>query len=557
MTTGKEAEVRRGNVTWTVLVLAALLTMLAAGAGPAPREAPVGGLFQLAWTSSDLSGSYCVRWADYDGDGAPDLTVGNKWGLDYGDGLGLNELYRNNDGELVLAWTGPHEPTESDGLDWADWDDDGDVDLAVGNDGQPNRVYANDGGELNLAWESEEVEHTIGVAWGDWDGDGDPDLAVVNAGKPNRLYENTGTGLALAWSSGEADRSEGIAWADWDGDGDLDLAVGNFAHQPNRLYENTGGGLELAWSSAERDNSLGVAWGDWDGDGDPDLAVANEGEPNRVYENTGGDLVLAWTSESRDRTRAVAWGDYDGDGDPDLAVANEGGPNRVYENTGGNLVLAWSSEEADRTICVAWADYDGDGDLDLACANKGRNRLYRNMTSERKGESAMAEPGFTEARLPDMSVASFRYVGKSPEGGAMDGLFGWAAREHLLPCDEMPRFFGFNNPGPKEGSEEYGYEVWMTVDRDVEGADGVEIKAVPGGLYATTGPMDGIGPLWKTFRSRFSSWAEENGYEYDTGRQWLEEHLTTPEEIARATPDSWAWDWKRYALWVPIKPAGD
>ena len=279
-----------------------------------------------AWASAETNATYSVVWGDYDNDGDPDLAVGNKWGT------GHNQLYRNDGGRPVLAWTAPEESaTESDGLAWADWDGDGDLDLAVGNDfGTPNQVYASDGGSLTLTWTSHEADKTIGVAWGDWDNDGDPDLAVANAEQPNRLYENTGGGLRLVWTSKESDRSEGLAWGDWDGDGDLDLAFGNFRHQPNRVYENTGGGLVLAWSSPETDNSLSVAWGDWDGDGDLDLAVGNEGEPNRVYENTGGDLVLSWTSVEKDNTRAVAWGDWDNDGDPDLAVGNEGQPNRVF-----------------------------------------------------------------------------------------------------------------------------------------------------------------------------------------------------------------------------------
>ena len=45
------------------------------------------------------------------------------------------------------------------------------------------------------------------------------------------------------------------------------------------------------------------------------------------------------------------------------------------------------------------------------------------------------------------------------------------------------RLFGFNNPDPSAGSPNYGYEVWIVVDRDeMTPEDGVEIKAIPGGL---------------------------------------------------------------------------
>ena len=82
------------------------------------------------------------------------------------------------------------------------------------------------------------------MAWGDYDGDGDLDLAVGNAYQPNRLYRNDGGALyaSAVWSSAEADNTSSVAWGDYDGDGDLDLAVGNLG-QPNRLYRNEGGTL--------------------------------------------------------------------------------------------------------------------------------------------------------------------------------------------------------------------------------------------------------------------------------------------------------------------------
>ena len=80
-------------------------------------------------------------------------------------------------------------------------DGDGDLDLAVGNYGQPNQVYRNQGGVLQstAAWTAAAADNTQSVAWGDMDGDGDLDLAVGNHGRRTRC---TGTRAASCKSRG-------------------------------------------------------------------------------------------------------------------------------------------------------------------------------------------------------------------------------------------------------------------------------------------------------------------------------------------------------------------
>ena len=297
-----------------------------------------------------------------------------------------------------VAWTSAEAAGFDYSVAWGDYDGDGDLDLAVGNSGRPNRLYRNDSGALtpSAVWSSTESDPTHSVAWGDYDGDGDLDLAAGNYGQPNRLYRNDGGTLtrSAVWSSTEADYTSSIAWGDYDGDGDLDLAVGNGITglvQPNRLYRNDGGTLTASavWSSAEADITSSVAWGDYDGDGDLDLAVGCYGSPNLLYRNDSGVLTAnaVWSSTESDWTQSMAWEDYDGDGDLDLAAGNGGSsgqpgqPNRLYRNDGGVLTSSavWSSTESDDSESIAWGDYDGDGDLDLAAGNYGQPiRLYRN-----------------------------------------------------------------------------------------------------------------------------------------------------------------------------------
>ncbi len=303
---------------------------------------------------------------------------------------------------------------------WGDYDGDGDLDLAVGNGGnpsigggQPNRLYRNDGGVLtpSAVWSSAESDDTWSVAWGDVDGDGDLDLAVGNGGnlsggQPNRLYRNNGGSLTTSavWSSTESDKTNTVIWGDYDGDGDLDLAASNDG-QPNRLYRNEGGSLTASavWSSTEVAIGRSAAWGDVDSDGDLDLTVGNFNGRTRLYRNDGGALTASavWSSTVDHFTTSVAWGDYDNDGDPDLALAGWGNPNQLYRNDGGTLTAnaVWSSTEGANTRNVAWGDMDGDGDLDLAVGNAGYgglggqpNRLYRNDNGVLTASAVWASP---------------------------------------------------------------------------------------------------------------------------------------------------------------------
>ena len=292
---------------------------------------------------------------------------------------------------------------------WADYDNDGDLDLFVGFRGAPDRLYRNDGGvfhdvapELGL----DSPEETRAAAWGDIDADGHLDLYIgfpASAETPNRLFRNEGNGLAftdVAPSLGVdlMGTTRQTSFIDYDGDGDVDLFIA-FRDKPNRLFRNDGDALsDVTEETGIGDplRTVGVAWFDMDQDGDLDAFVANQnGDLDAFYRNDGGNFTDVAAELGMDGSpRAEEYGgvgpsviDYDNDGDLDLFVANYG-PDFLYRNNGDGTfdnVAPTLGLAVDRHATTsAWGDFDNDGWPDLLVASYMRDvpeepdHLHRN-----------------------------------------------------------------------------------------------------------------------------------------------------------------------------------
>jgi len=219
----------------------------------------------------------------------------------------------------------------------------------------------------------------LGVVLSDFDRDGDPDVYVANDTNPNRLYENVpwpggveadsaGLGFRFeerAGAAGVADPGSGmgIAAADYDGDGRADLFVSNSRGQVHAAYRsNDPDENDPSYTDVRADlgpdlgdsTGWGVSWVDLDLDTDLDLVLVNgdvpvtdlaadaepiqayrnlaaEGEPGR-FEDVGDVVGLDEVGPLVARGSAAA--DYDNDGDVDIAIVTVGGPLVLLENTG-------------------------------------------------------------------------------------------------------------------------------------------------------------------------------------------------------------------------------
>jgi hypothetical protein len=184
-----------------------------------------------------------LAMGDMDGDGDLDLVTGNAGGVAAGE---WNVISLNSDaGAFPVSYSFGIGPDDTTALALGDVDGDGDLDVAVGNHAQQNRVYLNDGhGNPYDRIFPSRFGYGPALALGDVDGDGDLDLAVGNSGGHNAVYTNDGDATFDTMPSTVgpiADQTQALALGNVDGDGTLDLAVGNSgaAGGQNGVYLNT------------------------------------------------------------------------------------------------------------------------------------------------------------------------------------------------------------------------------------------------------------------------------------------------------------------------------
>ena len=202
----------------------------------------------IAGVTASISGGSGAAWGDYDGDGWPDLFVVTPGYVLYhneGDGT-----FTEVSGAAGLNGYANGAPA------WGDYDNDGDLDLFVTTYDQyePNGLYRNNGSgtftHVSAVAGVNRFGYARGAAWADYDNDGWLDVFVSDQRGPDKLYHNEGNGtfsdgnLAARLDGGW--QSSGAAWGDYDGDGYLDLYVGR-EWEPNLFYHNMLAGRGGHW----------------------------------------------------------------------------------------------------------------------------------------------------------------------------------------------------------------------------------------------------------------------------------------------------------------------
>ena len=214
----------------------------------------------------------------------------------------------------------------------------------------------------------ETADSPYGLNWNDYDDDGDFDIFVATYHLfDDHLWQNQGDGtfLDVAATAGVAHdtipaessrypggHGYGGEWADVDLDGDMDLFVANLSHprtapwaDPSLLWLNSGApdytftDAREAWGLAYDEGDVNAQFADFDNDMDVDLAVASLYSTHyaRVYRNDGGgftDVTYQMGVTVEDAVSAI-WFDGNEDGRPDLLIGDRfSAPYlHLYENT--------------------------------------------------------------------------------------------------------------------------------------------------------------------------------------------------------------------------------
>jgi len=284
---------------------------------------------------------------------------------------------------------------EARGIDAADLDRDGDVDLVVaGIDAGVGYVswFTNVGG-AGTTWTLHDIvanlsgAHDAQVA--DVNGDGLLDVVtaaydaddiswfvndgdITGTGPWARMVVRTGFDGAICVGSG-----------DLDGDGDLDLAAGAYLAGDVYWFANDGGD-GTAWVADDvtfaLDGVYSVQPVDMDGDGTLDLLAAGR-LADRVtwFENEGSYWVSRDVATAFDGARSALAVDLDGEGDLDVVAAAEFGdevawwPNRSTHRTALFPAAEVVDDATNYVQTLAVADMDRDGVLDIVTGQRNES----------------------------------------------------------------------------------------------------------------------------------------------------------------------------------------
>jgi enediyne biosynthesis protein E4 len=440
-------------------------------------------------------------WGDYDNDGLPDLFFIESRG-----DPSVNYLFHNEGGgSFAQVREGHIVNTVANGYSsvWGDFDNDGWLDLFVGNWIAPggqgaNFLYRNDAGQGftlmdqgAMATPFSNAAASLGAASGDFDADGRLDIINLTVLSENaRLYRNIGNFEFETFNPlpnfVRPNGAHAVAVADYDNDGDLDVLTTALSHEGWN-------GLPQSWLNDGRGNftripgeqvfgadvvgATGIAWGDYDNDGWLDIVMSRDrftnpgtGESSDFLFRNNGDGTFSRVNESEIVTntgdsQSATWADIDNDGFLDLLICNHNQPNLLMRNLGNDnhwlkLDLTGTVSNADAIGAKVRVKATIQGTELWQLREIGTSHGWLSHQSDMRphfglGDAAVAKvvriewPSGIVQELADVDAGQILSVTEPPRLSITPaGMLAWAARA------EGYQLFGANRPdGPWEPVE--------------------------------------------------------------------------------------------------------
>ena len=322
------------------------------------------------------------------------------------------------------------------------------------------------------------VDAPTTVTNADFDGDGNVDLAAQNSGS-NTVSVLLGNGEGTFDTKQDftvGTNPSSVIGTDLDGDAKADLAVANWtSNTVSVLLGNGEGTFDTKQDFTVGTNPSSVVSSEFNGDGKTDLAVANYSS-NTVSVLLGNGDGTFQTAQSYSVSvggspgpNQIITDDFDGDGDVDLATANVGPDTELVRYQGGVTVLLGNGDGTFQNASkvareylnysLASADFDGDGDSDLVATSYGMTGgccIYGEVTvalgngdgtfgaartfrvgSGHTGPSAVASADLDTDGHEDLVVSNSATDDVSVMLGNGDGTFGAAQN---FPAGDLPAF---------------------------------------------------------------------------------------------------------------------
>lgn len=317
-----------------------------------------------------ITGGGNATHADYNNDGHIDLYVIRGGWVGENGKFHPNSLLKNNgDGTFtdVTKEVGQLDYYPCHTASWADFNNDGWVDLFVGNENGVSQLFENTKGSFKEVGEKAGLytsRFVKGSYWGDYNKDGNIDLYVSVFEGENHLFQNNGPDdnghyqfedVAVQAGVNKPVRSFPTFFFDFNNDGFLDIFCASYPMNTERMAQqyvvnsdepvieysslyinNQDGTFRDVAESANLNRSIeamGLNFGDIDNDGHLDFYAgtgfpALDGlMPNLMFRNDGGKQFLEVSNAGfghLQKGHGIGFGDIDNDGDQDLYVSMGG-----------------------------------------------------------------------------------------------------------------------------------------------------------------------------------------------------------------------------------------